>query len=150
MKKAYRSYNKTRRCGRACAPLSGRPRPSHGAATPAAWGRACVRLHPLRVLDRLVYGEDEAGGFGGCGQRIHLHHRRLPDARRKVVSDVLRPDVHTPPHASCNEGVGVSKGGGGGVTGTETRNGSRTGSNSTDVEVSRLHTVSDSNYQSID
>ena len=45
------------------------------------------------MLDGLVDGEDDAGGFGGGGDSVDLDQGWLQHARLKVVRDALALDV---------------------------------------------------------
>ena len=59
-----------------------------------------------RVLDRLVDGEDEAGGLRGRRDGVDLDDGRLPHAGRKVVGDVLGEDVDAVPAVVLERSTG--------------------------------------------
>lgn len=71
----------------------------------ATWGSVCGAA---RVLDGLVYGQDEAGGLRRGRQGVDAHDGRLPDAGGEVVGDVLVVDVHAVPHTALQRRPQVS------------------------------------------
>lgn len=51
----------------------------------------------FRRLDRFIHRQNQTAGLGGRGDRVQLHHARLPDAGGQIVLDVLVEDVHAGP-----------------------------------------------------
>lgn len=54
-------------------------------------------ISSLGVLDRLVNGNNQTGGFTCSSERVNFHYARLPHTCLEVVRDVLLGDVNTIP-----------------------------------------------------
>ena len=79
-------------------PCLARPAPPPSHARQGLGGLIAPRFG---VLDGLIHGEDEGGSLRCSGERVQLHHCRLPNKSIKIVHNVFLGDVNSKPLVAC-------------------------------------------------